>query len=129
MILALITIESPFIEIIAIGDLFNVMIQLVGASKARSLIGNHDVRVSATSRLSSAVPNRRIRFVSIRSHVNAIFTSALDLEGQVWSIHFEMIFIVEVPDSHNDGPLRQLQLGCAVIEIKEGEASFRIHPN
>jgi hypothetical protein len=129
MILALITVERPFIEIIAISDLFNVMIQLVGASKARSLIGNHDIRVSTTSRLASAMPNRRIGFVSIRSHVNAVFTCALDLEGQVWSVYFEMILIVEVPDSHNDGTLRQLQLGCTVIELKKGEASFRIHPN
>jgi hypothetical protein len=129
MILALITVESPFIEIIAIGDLFNVMIQLIGASKARSLIGNHDVRVSAASGFASAMPNRRIGFVSICRHIDTIFTGALNLEGQVWSIHFEMIFIVEVPDSYNDGTLRQLQLGCTVIELQEGDAGFRIHPN
>jgi hypothetical protein len=127
MILAVIPLECPIVKIIATRYLVDLMIEFIGASEARSLTGNYHVRVAATRGLASAMPNCGIGFSSICIYRNAVFTGSLDLKRQVRRIHFEAVVVVEMPYSHNDGTLRQFQLGGAIVEIKQGETGFRIH--
>ncbi len=127
MVFAFVALECKVVEIVAIGYLVDLVIQLVRTRKAGQLICNHYVRISAASGLAAAIPNPGIGFSPIRIHINAIFPSALDLKRQIWRIYFEVIFVIEVPYSYDDGTLGQLQLGRPVIEIKKGHTRFRIH--
>jgi len=108
MVLTLIALKCEVVEIVAIGYLVDLMIQLISAGEPGSLAGNHIVRRSAASRFPSAMPNRGIGFTSIGTHINEIFPSALNLKSQIRRIDFELIFVIEVPYAHNDGTLGQL---------------------
>jgi len=44
-------------------------------------------------------------------------------------VYLELIFVIDVPYSHNDGTLGELQLSYAIIEFKHCETGFRIDAN
>jgi len=129
MIFPLIALECKVVEIVAIRYLVDLMIQLVSTRESSELPSNYDIRVSATRRLAAATPHSGISFSSIRVHIDAIFTGALDLKRQIRRVYFEMIFVIQMPHPHENGTLGQLELSGSVIEIKECHTRFRIHPD
>ena len=127
MIFPLIALECKVIEIVAIGHLVDLMIQLVSTREFGELPSNDVVRVSATRRLAAPTPDSGIGFSSVGIHINPIFTGALDLKRQVRRIYFEMIFVIQMSHPHENGALGQLELSGSIIEIKECHTRFRIH--
>ena len=102
MVFTSIALECELVEIVAIRYLVDLMIQLITASEASSLAGNYDVRGSAAGGLPTAMPNCRIGFTSVGTDIDAIFPGALDLEGQIRCIYFELIVVIQMPNSHDD---------------------------
>jgi hypothetical protein len=129
VVFTLIALECKVVEIVTIGYLVDLMIQLVSAREFSELPSNYVVRVSATRRLASATPNSGTGFSSIGVHIDAIFTSALDLKRQIRRVDFEVIVVIQMSHSHDNGTLGQLQLRGSVIEIKECHTRCRIHPD
>jgi hypothetical protein len=129
VVFTLIALECKAVEIVTIGYLVDLMIQLVSAREFSELPSNYVVRVPATRRLASATPDSGIGFSSIGVHVNAIFTGTLDLKRQIRGVYFEVIVVIQMSHSHENGTLGQLQLRGSVIEIKERHTGFRIHPD
>src|SRR5580692_9717642 len=129
MIFPLIPLERKVVEIVAIRYLVDLMIQLVSTREFGELPRNYVVRVSATRRLAAPTPDSGIGFRSVGIHVNAIFTGALDLKRQIRRVYFEMIFVIQMSHPQENGTLGQLELSGSVIEIKECDTRFRIHPN
>ena len=127
MIFPLIPLECKVVEIVAIGYLVDLVIQLVSTRELGELPGNYIVRVSATRRLAAPTPDSGIGFSSIGVHVKAIFTGALDLKRQIRRVYFEVIVVIQMSHPHENGSLRELQLSGSVIEIKECHTRFRIH--
>jgi len=81
-----IALEREVIEIVTIGVFARSRdpIDPVPVKRA-TLTSNHYVRGAAASHFPSSMPNRGIGFVSIRTHIDAILSRALNLEGQVRS--------------------------------------------
>ncbi len=129
MIFTLVAIECELVKIVIGGHLVDFVIQLISTREPGSLTRNHVVRVPAASGFAATTPNRGIGLASIGIHINPIFAVTLYLKCQIRRVDFEVIFIVEVPHADDNGPLRQLQLGGVVIDIKKCNAGFRIHAN
>jgi hypothetical protein len=102
---------------------------LVRAREACALSSNHQVRRAATGGFGATVPDGGIGFIPVGAHVDPIITGALNLEREVRRIDFELVFIIEMADAHDDRALGQLYLGGAIVEIQECDAGLRIHAN
>jgi hypothetical protein len=129
VIFAFVALGGKIIEIVGVWYLGNFVIELVCASEACALASDHKVRRAATSRLCATMPDHSIGFISIRAHIDSIFAGALNLECQIRRIDFKLVFVIEMADPHDDRPLRQLQLGSAIVEIQERNAGLGIHAN
>src|SRR5580704_13567813 len=100
-----VALECEVVEIVAIRDLVDFMIQLITAREASLLSSNYSVRGSAASGFPAAVPDCGIGFISVCAHIDAIFAGALNLKRKIGRIDFELILVIEMPYAHDDGTL------------------------
>src|SRR5579863_2006093 len=105
MVFTLIAGECEVIEVVLVGNLIDLMIELVSAGKTRALTGHYIVRGSAARAFTAAVPYGRIAFAAVRVHIETVFTGSLNLKSQVRSIDFEMIIIIKVAYAHDNRTL------------------------
>jgi hypothetical protein len=126
VVFTLIARKRKIVEIIRAGNLLDLMIKLVGPGETRVLAGNHGVSGASARDLASTVPDSRISLGAIGVHVNPILARLLQRKCQVRRIYFDDVTIIKVAQSHNDRPLRQLQLQRVVIQIEKCNAGFRV---
>ncbi len=100
------------------------MIEFVGAGEGGALSCDDGIGIASTGRFSAAFPDRGEGLVAVTIDVDAIFTRPLDCEGEIWSINFEQVSVIEMAYSQFDRAQREAQLQIVVIEIEKGDAGF-----
>ena len=137
-ILAAVAVHRPAVEAIVAREPINFVVEWLvilrvvtlgvvascAAVKNGLLIGHDGVVVAATERFAAAVENLDGGGAALCVDIHAVFTDVLNLEREVRSVHLDHVVIVEMADIQNHGPLRQTQLGRAIIEIEKREAGL-----
>src|SRR5579859_1482808 len=96
-IFPVVAVESPSIEIIAVGDLAEIVIEvIVVAGEGRRLIPDHSVCKSAARNAATAVPDRRNRLTAIFAYIETILTGLQQTERDVRRIDFVGVVIVNM---------------------------------
>src|SRR5580700_10912573 len=121
----MVALKRPVVEIVGARQLRDVVVQLVGAREASRLAGYDGVRISATGDFAATAPDADIGHVPIAVDINPVFAGMLQIEGQIGSVYFDDIAVIEMANPQDDRACRQAQLRSAIIEIKQRDAGFR----
>src|SRR6266567_3459857 len=126
VVFAIVTVEGPAVEIIAIGNLAEIVVDvLLVAGKSCGLACDHGIGKSAARNSTAAVPDVGDGATSVLAYVDTIFTGLQQGQRDVWGIDFVRISIIEMPHAQNHGTLRQTDLGGMVVERQEGDSGLR----
>src|SRR5579872_4661219 len=121
---ALVTRAAPFVKIVHASGAIAVVGQGVRAGKVGAIAGIHVVFIAGAGGFAFTRAHGDRGGIPVGVDIDAIFTGALQREGQVGRIDFEIIAAFHPPHSDAHRTLRQLDLHGAVVEIQESDAGL-----
>ena len=106
MVLALVALHAPLVEVIAPGDLTDLVLECVGAAERRALAGDDAIGIASTGSFGAALPHSGQGLVAVAIDIEAIFAGSLDGEGEIGSVDFKEVSIIETAHAQLDSAQR-----------------------
>src|ERR1039458_1620928 len=122
LIFSLIAIQRPIVESIFRGHLAKFVIQTIAASECGVLARHHRIGRTTAGNLAASAPHRHFRSIAVRIHIDAVIPRLHHNERHVRRVDLVGVFIIHVPDFHNQRSLRQTNLCSAVTDLEQRDA-------